>query len=171
MEVVTLPLVEPDVTVPEALGRLTAAGRAGVVIADPGRYVLLYAGDLLRARDAGVAQVGAIPTAESVAIMDSTLAERFGVDLVRPRLSPDSYERLLDDRQANYVLIGEGPRDVMLVTRHEGLEEMLALTGGYECTGNPRHYFPQPYVTVGQTCPLFPACAVAGAPPSTIRPA
>jgi hypothetical protein len=173
MEVVTLPLVMPDFSVHAALRLMTSAARAGVVVAgSQDRYRLLFAGDLLRAREAGVAHVGGITQFEPVQIVNGALASRFDVDLVRPSASAQAYEKLLDDRQAKFALIGEGPRDVMLVTRFEELERMLTLTGGYECTGNnPRHYFPAPYVTVGQDCPLFPACAVPGAPRSTVRPA
>jgi CBS domain-containing protein len=171
MDVVTVPLVSPASTVEQALAAMNGARRAGVVVEEaPDRYRLLFAGDLLRARASNVPVVGAIGGGEAVVLVDPLLAQSFQIDLVRPSRSPLAYEQMLDARGSSFGLVGEGPADVMLVTRHEGLGEMLTLTGGYECTGSPRHYFPQPYVTAGQQCPLYPACAVDGAPPSTIRP-
>jgi hypothetical protein len=172
VDVVTLPLVRHDTTVEEALEAMNAWRRSGVVVLDQtDDYRLFFAGDLLRARANKIQQCGEAEGGKRLVIVDPPLVQQFSLDLVRPRRSWAQYEQMLDSQQSSFALVGEGNNEVLLVTRHEELEQMLTLTGGYECTGAPRHYFPEPYVTNGAQCPLYPACAVHGQPPSIIRPA
>lgn len=171
MDVVMLPLVSPQTPVPSALDLLRRRERSGLVVESDNEYTLLYAGDLLRARARQIATVGEVPKARPVPLLDADQARKFDLDLVRPRRTWQSYERVLDSLGALYGLVGDSQDMAMIVTRHEGLTYMLKTTGGYECSGKPTHYFPEPRVSNGDDCPLYPECSAPGGGVPKIRPA
>jgi len=172
MDVVILPLVWQTTPVGDALEMLKDSKRAGVVRENPdGTYRLLFAGDLLRARAAGKTLVEHVQGGRDVLLTDASMAASANVDLVRPHRTWQPWEQLLDARAVEYGLIGANSEHVMLVTRHEGLKDMLSATGGFECTGTPTHFFPEPEVKVNTNCPLFPACQRADGTTPQIQPA
>jgi hypothetical protein len=172
MDVIVLPLVWPNTPVAGALEMLHTYKRAGVVRQGwDDTYRLLYAGDLLRAREDGIAEVGQIDAGESVMIVEMPAVTTFSIDIVRPRRTEPQYEQMLDAHGMTYGLVGETSREVMIVTRHEDETETLSGTGGYECTGTPKHFFPRPRVQVNTNCPRYPACSRADGTIPKIRPA
>lgn len=172
MDVVVLPMVWPDTKVNVALEMLQAHRRAGVVRQDLNdTYRLLFAGDLLRARAAGVSVAGEVEGGRPIFLVDSSTATAFNADLIRPRRTWAAYEQMLDALDAHYGLVGETGNEAMIVTRHEDETVALSTTGGFECTGRPTHYFPEPRVSVGEVCPLFPECSRSDGTTPTIRPA
>lgn len=83
----------------------------------------------------------------------------FKLDLVRPLRSQAQFQKFLAQSKHNYGLVG-ATRDVaMIVTASELYARGLTLTGGFQCNGNPTHYFPLPYVVLGQNCPKYPECS------------
>jgi hypothetical protein len=172
MDVVILPLVWHTTPVAEALEMLKDNKRAGVVRENPdGTYRLLFAGDLLRARATAKTLVEQVQGGRDILLMDAPMATSANVDLVRPHRTWQPWEHLLDARAVEYALIGANSEHVMLVTRHESLKDMLSTTGGFECTGTPTHFFPEPEVGVNMDCPLFPACQRTDGTTPKIQPA
>ncbi|MEO8076574.1 MAG: hypothetical protein ABI818_09620 [Acidobacteriota bacterium] len=170
MDVVTLPLVYSQAPVAQALELLRQYQRAGVVrYADNDTYELLFAGNLLRARAAGKTTVGEVEGGRRILIADAPIAREFHIDAVRPHRTYQQVEQMLDARGAQYALIAAANAEVMIITRHEGLKEMLSATGGFECDGTPTHYFPEPDVALGQKCPLIPECSRPDGNPPTIQ--
>ena len=170
MDVVTLPLVYSQAPVSHALELLQQHRRAGVVrYTENDIYDLLFAGNLLRARAAKKKTVGDVEGGRRILIADAAIAMEFNVDAVRPHRTYQQVEEMLDVHGAQYALIGAASTEVMLITRHEGLKEMLSMTGGFECDGTPTHYFPEPDVALGQKCPRIPECSRADGKPPKIQ--
>jgi hypothetical protein len=161
MDVVMIPLVWPGEGVESALDVLRRRERAGLVVNnDPVHgYRLLHAGDMLRARQAGVPVVGEVTGGYPVLVVEPTLAESFHLDLVRPTLTWSQYEEVLDKHGTQFALVGESDDTAMVVTRHEEQTETLRGTGGYQCNGVSPHYFPEPRVSLGDRCPEYPLCS------------
>lgn len=171
VDVVTLPLVPPETQIGAALRILREQRRSGLVTRDRdgSNYRLLYAGDLLRARAAHTPTVGDVPDARPVLVLNARLAQSFALDLVRPMATGLSYERMLGERGFTYALAGESDDAVMIVTLREDLAYALRGTGGYECDGQPTHYFPQPRVNLRDPCPRYPECSRPDGAMPTIR--
>jgi hypothetical protein len=169
MDVVMVPLVWPGTPVGEALELLKRRERSGLVVQNPDEsYHLLYAGDLLRARAAGVSTVGEVERRHRVLTLNAEWASTYALDLVTPRRTGQNYERFLATEGAEYALAGDSYDTVMIVTHHEGQTEALTMTGGYRCTGTPTHYFPEPRVSSGEQCPLYPECSQKSGVPHVV---
>jgi hypothetical protein len=172
MDVVILPLISPDTSVMTALGLLRDRQRSGLVVEQLSEeYTLLYSGDMLRARAAKISWIGQVPGGRPMLRLRIEHARKYELDLVRPLKTWQSYERMLASNGVNYALSGSSRDTAVVVTLHEGLAEMLMMTGGYECSGTPTHYFPEPRVRVGERCPLYPECSAPGGGVPKIRPA
>jgi hypothetical protein len=162
VNVVTIPLARPDDQIGPLLEALQTSGRAGLVVheflEEPDRYRLLYAGDLLQARAAGVPTVGEVRGGHTVLVLDDKIAASDGLDLVFPMRTEQPYEVMLERRGVDYCLAGAAEDTVMLVTLHE--DQGWALMGPvYQCNGQRMtHYFPEPRVSPGQRCPKIPSC-------------
>jgi hypothetical protein len=154
MEAVSLPLVLKTETVHQALARLKSTERSGVVV-DDGKDIfrLLYAGDLLVAREACTKFLSDVPAGEQIHLVSQADVKAHNLDLVRPLSSESQYNQLFANLAENFALIGADHDTAMLVTRHEIERETLVMTGGYQCNGTPIHYFPRPSVKVGEPCP------------------
>lgn len=164
MDVVMLPLVAEGTGLDSALSLLRRSERAGLVVHPPfsDSYGLLYAGDLLRGKAEHVGTLGSVTGTRPVLVLDAALSESYGLDLVRPDTTRISYETMLIARGFEYALAGEAGDTAMIVTLHEEQGETLRSTGGYQCGGHPRHYFPEPRVRLGQMCPYAPHDAGPG---------
>jgi hypothetical protein len=172
MDVVIIPLLRPQAEVASALELLRRWERAGVVVNPDwaSSYRLLHAGDMLRARDAGIPVLAEVPGGYSVLTVDQPMADAFHLDLVRPALTWQQYETMLDEQGAQFALVGEAYDAAMVVTRHEEQQMTLSGTGGFQCSGSPRHYFPEPRVALGDPCPEIPLCTSPAGEP-VIEPA
>jgi len=157
MDVVSLPVVMEDATVTSALELLRHHDRSGLIV-DRGAadFLLHYAGDLLRARDAGIEHVAGVDGGHPVLLTEQ------GPSLVRNLVGTPQGERLeslMDSQGREYAVVagslGDGEM-VEVVTRHERQTQTLMAGGGYQCSRTPPHYFPEPRVKLGQACPLCP---------------
>jgi hypothetical protein len=168
MDVVTLPVVWPSVTVSDALARMEEYERAGVIRhnATADSYRLLFVRDLHRALDAGTPSVAQVEGGSDILILDAATATAFGVDAVRPHRTLDQAEKMLDARSVGYALLAAGWDEAMILTRHELYKENL--TSRFKCNGTPMHIFPEPYVRLGDQCPEYPLCSGTGSTPPTI---
>jgi hypothetical protein len=172
MDVVVLPLVNYSETVATALKQMRKAERSGIVRQNENdTQTLFYAGDLLRASAKKIAKLVDVPDGERVVMLDVGRARKFHLDIVRPHRTWKAYETWLAKEQAHYALLAGTSNTAMIVTSSENETEDLSMSGGYKCTGTPRHYFPRPRVRVGQPCPKRPECKVPGGGVSTIQPA
>lgn len=172
MDVVILPLLNHTETVAAALKCMRARERAGIVRQNKDdTQTLFYAGDLLRARAKRTRTLGDMLDGEKVVLLDIPRARKYRLDIVRPHRTRRGYETMLASAQADYSLVGGTADAAMIVTVSEDMTAGLSMTGGYECTGTPRHYFPRPRVQVGKPCPLRPECKLSGGGVPTIRPA
>ena len=170
MDVVVVPLVWQEAEVGPLMELLGRRGRSGLVVHHylpdgSERYRLVYAGSLMEARRAEVPTVGEVPGGHDVLVVDGGIARSFDLDLVRPGLTWERYENLLDRHGVQYALVGETSDDVMVVTRHEDLTTTLR-AAFYQCDGPNWHGFPEPRVSIGDPCPRRPEC---GRPDSTIQ--
>jgi hypothetical protein len=170
MDVVVVPLVWQEAEVGPLMELLDRRERSGLVVHHyfpdgSERYRLVYAGSLMEARRAQVPTVGEVPGGHDVQVVDDGLARSWGLDLVRPGLTWERYETMLDHHGVQYALVGETSDDVMVVTRHEDLTETLR-AAFYQCNGPNWHGFPEPRVSIGDPCPRRPEC---GRPDSTIQ--
>jgi hypothetical protein len=164
MDAVTLPLVEPGVTIANAVKLLKERQRSGLVVEkSKEHYRLHYIGGLLEARDEGKpATVGGLKGGYDLLIPDQKITTRFGLDLIRPFRTGDAYVAALTEGGRDYALIAKVRDTVAVVTRKEDFGRMLSDTaGGYRCTGPDTHYFPEPGVHVGKACPKCHGVIVA----------
>jgi hypothetical protein len=169
MDTVMLPLVWSRSEINQALEEARLRRRAGVVRYNPDdTYTLFYLSDLGRARIRGLTFMEQVPGGHPAALLDTTRAAALNLDLVRPSLTAPAFERVLADMGLDFAVAGQSRDMVMIVTLHERQTDSLS-TGGYECSGTPTHYFPDPDVSDGQLCPLRPECSAAPGQP-TIRP-
>jgi hypothetical protein len=172
MDVVMIPLVRPQEQVSSALDLLYRRERSGLLVQSPSdTYRLFHAGDLLRGRAADISVVERVTGGYEVLVVELSVAQSFGVDLIRPFRTPRQCEGMLDRYRARYALVGEAYDTAMIMTRHEGQAAALTMTGGYECSGLPTHRFPEPRVSVGDRCPENPHSSGPDGGVPTIRPA
>jgi hypothetical protein len=170
MDIVMLPRVLPTDEVGWAIRQLRERKRAGVVRHNTDdTYTLFYLSDLGRARTQKLSTMEQVPNGSPVVLLNSPYAAKYALDLVRPTRTAQAYEGMLADLGLSYAVAGETADTVMVVTEHESQTAALS-TGGYECTGTPTHYFPQPMVSVGDACPLSPECDGPDGAQPTIRP-
>jgi hypothetical protein len=144
-------------TIEDVLKDLKSQGRSGVVIENGDDYRLIYLGDLLQAKTAGVTHLQQIATGEKVLLLNNLDALNFSVDLIRPHKTIDQYTALFEAYKMNLALVGATPKTAMVVTSSEHSAEALMQTGGFACDGDVRHYFPAPNVLPNQDCPR-PEC-------------
>lgn len=171
MDVVMLPLVPENASVAEALAHMRRHQRGGVIVQRANdRHELLYAGDLLHAKASRVKSVREVPNAKPVVLLNPLSAKKFRVDIVRPHRTAGRYETMLGKLEVDYSMVGGSNDTAMIVTISELMTRML-LTGGFRCNGTPRHFFPEPPVRPGQTCPKYPLCHVSGGGKPKIEPA
>src|ERR1019366_2038315 len=111
-----------------------------------------FAGDLLRARRAGLGNVQDISGGEPVMVTTEEHAVSHGLDLLDPRRTLRQFETLLDRFNMGYALpMPSQPSSTVrtavpkVVARSKNLRRCLLTTGGYECDGEPKNFFPQPY--------------------------
>jgi hypothetical protein len=178
MDSIDVPIYKQSgrIGIDDALGELRRKERGGVLIQDGNRYRLLFAGDLLRARRAGVLNVQDVSGGEPVMVTTEEHAISHGLDLHEPHRTRRQFENILDYYNHSYTLpMPSQPSTTgtttitKVVTRSEDLGQMLRMTGGYECTGEPKHFFPRPYVRAGDNCPRRPECSRAdGSTPKVI---
>ena len=172
MYVIAIPLVVSDTRVTDAIELLRRRQRSGLVVDRANdHYHLLHAGDLLRARANKTVVVADVPGGHPVHLLDIGSAQKFGLDLIRPNRTPVEYERMFKAQKVtDYALVGDSGDTAVIVTRHEPQGDSLMMAGGYECSGTPTHYFPEPRVSVGEECPQYPECSDPSGTPK-IRPA
>ena len=163
MGVVMLPIVSSTTTVDVALKLLRERKRGGVVVAHrDGTYRLLYASDLFRAKAQKVDTVAGVRKRRPVLLLDNSKARKYRVDLVRPLDTWQQYERMLTKLETDFALALDFQGSAVVITRHELQEDALSTSGGYRCNGQPRHYFPDPYVSARVPCPRYPECSLPG---------
>lgn len=166
-DVVNLPLVEHTATVAAALKRMGRA-RAGIVVKWPDdAHSLVLAGALLRARDAGVELVSGVPGVHLVTPHRSNtrarqIADQIGLmevfDKTKDQIARSVYTQLFRKIGYDYAIAGSSNRMARVITGSPRVAAMLNMSGGYQCTGTPRHYFPDPFVEVDDPCPEVPLC-------------
>ncbi len=159
MDSVKLPFLTRETSVDEALMRLRERQRSGVVIEVPHTHVLLHTGDLLYGRAKRVKTLGDIGVGERVILLRDKQFTQFNLDPVHPERTGRQFEVFLNNVGHRYALIGTHGDTVTIVTASELDTMALTQTGGYQCDGNPTHYFPLPRVVSGQVCPMWPACS------------
>jgi hypothetical protein len=149
----------------DALQELRRRKRGGLLVRGKDECRLLFAGDLLRARRDGISAVQRISGGQPVMVVTEEHARSHGVDLRDLQRRPREFETMMEHHQRSYAISDpRAPSSVshavpMLVTRSEELGRFLRMTGGYECNGDPKHFFPQPYASAGDDCPLYPECS------------
>lgn len=94
MDTLDIPLVNPETTIQDALDQMQLLGRCGLVVQRPGASELVYVGQVLEARDAGLTAVGQI--ADGVPILDANSAGvgTAALDLEQPQRTWQAYENL-----------------------------------------------------------------------------
>ena len=173
MDVITIPFVPMSISVSKALEVLKQHGRSGLVAESPDSgFRVLYTGDLLQARASRITRLAGIdlPDTRRCELLDMPRARRYGVDVIRPTATIDEFSKLFTVLDAEFALTGVTRDTVMIVTLRESQVEAMRMTGGYECTGTPTHYFPEPRVRPNQKCPKYPLCSESGGGVPTIRP-
>jgi hypothetical protein len=158
MDSVELPFLNRETTVEEALERLKAKQRSGVVIEVPHTPVLIHTGDLLYARENHVKTLGNIGVGERIIVLRDPQITHFKLDSAHPERTGRRFEAFLKNVGHRYALVGNFGDSVKIVTMSELDALTLMDTGGYQCDGSPTHYFPLPRVVAGQDCPMWPAC-------------
>ena len=171
MDTVMLPRVGAASEVEWALEQLRIRHRAGLVRRNmDDTYTLFFLSDLARARADRRSMMEQVQRGYPVLLLDELdVATATTLDLVRPIRTGHEWEKVLARSGLSYALVGESEDMVMIVTEHEWQTEMLS-TGGYECTGTPTHYFPEPRVKVGDLCPRIPECSGPWGSHPTIKP-
>jgi hypothetical protein len=178
MDVVSIPsyLQSESTSVSEALANLRQRERGGLVIQDGDACRLLFAGDLLRARAAGVTMVQDVQGGRPVLVLDETHANTRGLDLRSPFNTGAEYQDMLNAGDHDYAVAAPSirvmpPGTAVVVTRSELFGVSLRMPGGYECNGKPQHSFPEPRVSPGEQCPFYPECERADGTVPTVHPA
>lgn len=171
MDSVEIPLCSAGETIDGALGELRAKNRSGVVVQSAGGYRLLHAGDLLYARDKGLATLGDVDDGQPVILLQEEHVKEFRLNTTNPKSTWHEYEAFLRDVAHRYTLLSTTGNTAMIVTASELDTLALTLTGGYQCDGTPTHYFPQPRVSDGEDCPKWPECTGPGGGKSKVHPA
>jgi hypothetical protein len=168
MDSVMIPLVWPTSEVEWALEQLRKRQRAGLVRHNTDdTYTLFFLSDLAHARADGQRRMEQVRGGHPVLLLDASNSAT--LDLVRPSRTRLQWEQILANSGLRYALAGESPDMVMIVTGHETDSKDLS-TGGYQCTGTPTHYFPEPRVSDGDLCPMIPECSGPGGTRPTIKP-
>ncbi len=170
MEPIKLPFFSSITRIDDALDQMRAKRRSGLVVEGLSAPKLLYAGDLLYARKEGAVTLGDIQRGEPLILLLNKRIVEFPVGSVEPKGKKKQYERHLKSPEQRYALVGTSGESAMVVAASESYALAVTLTGGYECDGNPTHYFPLPRVIAGQTCPLWPACSRPDGTKSKVRP-
>lgn len=170
MDSVKLPSFSSTARVDDALDQLRVKKRSGLVIKGIRKQRLLHTGDLLYAQAEGILTLGDVERGQPVLLLQDKDIAKFKLDSAKPERTGKQYERYLHSIKHRYTLIDTTGDSVMVVTASELDALALTDTGGYECDGNPTHYFPLPRVIPGQTCPLWPACGRPGGGKTKIRP-
>jgi hypothetical protein len=167
MDTLTLPLLNANAPVSPtaALGLLRAHGRGALILEGQSDYSLLDLASLRRAEVSGIATLGEI-AGRSVLLLENAHAVSFGVDLIRPTATPNKYDEFFQQTLSDFAISGLTLDTAFVVSRHERDAAALLVTGGYQCNGSPRHYFPMPRVVVGQVCPNWPECDANGQKPT-----
>lgn len=171
MDSVELPLFLPDESISNALSELRAKNRSGLVVGEGNGYLLLYAGDLLRARASGATTLRDVANGEPVVILENHHIQQFQLDLTTPKNTWKEYEKFLQSVGSRYTLTGTTRDTAMVVTASETDVMALTLTGGYQCDGTPTHSFPRPRVGDGQDCPMWPECSRSDGQRPKVHPA
>lgn len=178
MDVVSIPsyLQSGSTSVAEALADLRERERGGLVIQDGDACRLLFAGDVLRARAAGVTIVQEVQGGRPVVVLDETHESTRGLDLQSPFNTGAQYQDFLSAGHHDYAVAAPSirvmpPGTATVVTRSELFGLSLRMSGGYECNGKPQHFFPEPRVSPGEPCPFYPECERADGTVPTVSPA
>lgn len=174
MDVISLPLLSNQDSLHLALARLKSYERAGVVVReDSDHFRLLHAGKLLTARADGYQLLSQVAGGEEVYVMTSVDVSNYSVDLVQPLATPGQYQSMFNAPAFafDFALVGVDQDIAMIVTRSETKKEALQGSGGYECNGTPKHFFPEPRVTARQNCPLCIPGSLPGGGTPIISPA
>src|SRR5262249_39784791 len=124
MEAVSLPLLNINSSVHEALSQLRAMGRGAVVVESgpAGSYRLIDAKQLLEARNSCIQLLSGIAAGDPVKLIEPADVAAFVLDTIRPLNSWVQYENWFSQRPENYGLVGADSEIAMVVTRHEGLK-------------------------------------------------
>jgi hypothetical protein len=171
MQAISLPLLSNQDSLHLALARLKSHERAGVVVHDGyQQFRLLHAGELLAAREAGKQFLSEVAGGESVYVIEPLEATNYKLDLVQPMRTPASYQNMLTASASEFALVGADYDTAMIVTRSEEYERALRSTGGYECNGPTKHFFPRPRVKAGDDCPLCVPGSLPGGGTPVISP-
>ena len=170
MDSIDVPIYQQSdrTSIDHALKELRRMKRGGLLIRNRDEYRLLFAGDLLRARRDGMVTVQDIPAGYPVMVATDEHVHIHGLNLLEPQRTGQGYEAMLDQHKVRFgVLMRDAPLGLSsggvtatrrVVTRFETLVATLSMTGGYECDGVPKHYFPEPYASAGEECPLRGEC-------------
>jgi hypothetical protein len=182
MDAVPLPVyLQSDRTpISQALAQLRQLSRGAIVLQDGSRLQLLFAGDLLRARAQGTINVQSVRVDRELTVIADEAAQERSLDLRNPFNSQEQYATYFNVLNTDYAVpasqtrglgrsLGPGPGMAVVITRSETLGAALRMAGGYECDGEPRHYFPEPSVSVGERCPEYPLCSRSDGKIPTVR--
>jgi hypothetical protein len=167
---VDVPLCSAGDAIDGALAVLRAKNRSGVVVQSASGYRLLHVGDILYARDRGLATLGDVDGGQPVIQLEAQHVKEFRLNTTSPKSTWQEYETFLRGVAHRYTLLSTTGSTAMLVTASELDTLALTLTGGYQCDGTPTHYFPQPRVSNGEDCPKWPECTGPGGRKSKVHP-
>jgi|SRR5579862_6171130 len=169
MDAVNVPLYRAaeSNSIADVLTALRSQGRGGIVIENGNDYRVFYAGDLLRALNAGQANVQQVGGGESVELLDNSHVIAYGLDLVRPMQAQTQYQNMFASIANQFALFGATDQDAMVVTQSESLTQALLVPGAYQCDGTPTHTYPYPSVSKGEECTQYHSSAGM----ATINPA
>lgn len=155
MDIVALPLLTEATAVNLAVAVLKQCQRTGIVVdvGGHGPFKLFHAGEILAARATHLGRIADLSGGDVIELVSGQDAKSHRLDLVQPMATQSQYEAYFRGIVPDFAVVGAGNGIALLVTRSEQFAEILQGPGGYQCTGNPQHYFPLPRVTLGQRCP------------------
>ena len=135
MGTLDIPLVGPGTSIQDALDQMQLLGRSGVVVQRPGDSELLYVGQVLEARDAGLTEVGEIADGVSVLDANSAGVGTAELDLEQPDRTRKAYEKLFRYQPqpfaAGHFLASRRPRTAMVAAAGAGVGASLGTLAAY----------------------------------------
>lgn len=163
---IDLPVVDFETTIENALGQMHSLDRHAVIVENPNASRLLHEPLLRQSSERGMHVVGTVAGGWPVQFVTSAEGRNRGPELMRS----ERPETLIGRYPSQRIFAALNPKAVRVVTAHEGLAGMLSgqYGGPYKCNGKKAedgrpHYFPDPYVQIGDRCPYWPECNVDGA--------
>jgi hypothetical protein len=119
MDSVDIPLCSAAETIDGALGELRTKNRSGVVVESAAGYRLLHAGDLLYARERGLATLGDLDGGQPIVFLSAQHVKDFRLNTTSPKTTSQEYQTFLRSVAHRYTLLSAAGNTAMIVTASE----------------------------------------------------